>query len=359
MDKKSISSLELSAITSELQILKRGKIDNIYQQDNLEVVIQIHAKQKYFLKIVPGKWCCLTPQKNPRLKPTGFSMLLRKYIEHATLVKIEQKDNERILILTLERPETYYLIIELFSKGNIILTDADYKIIGAIDKHVWKDRTISEKETYLFPQGGIKYEKITDPAFQKIIIGSEKRNLATTLATEIGLGGLYAEELCIRTGIDKNQKPTDTTKDQTTKLYTTLQNILQKTKTPKGYLYENQLTPIPLTNQTPIEIKESFNQALDALNPYKKASPYEKKIASLHKMIETQEETVTELIISIETNTKKGECIYENYPKLQKLKEIIEDLKKTKTWAEIEIELKKEKKIKQINLKEKKITLDI
>ena len=51
--------------------------------------------------------------------------------------------------------------------------------------------------------------------------------------------------------------------------------------------------------------------------------------------------------------------IYEKYMALQKLKEIVEELKKSKNWADIAKELKKEKKISKINLEKKVITIEL
>ncbi len=361
MDKKSISSLDLRAIVKEMQVLARGKIGTIYHQANNEVIIQVHSRAKYLLKLIPGKWCCFTNLKNPPLRPTGFCMLLRKYIEHATLVSVTQKDAERIMILTMEKPDRFYLIIELFSKGNVILVDAEYKILAALDKHVWADRKVIEKETYVFPQGGINYTTVSRDQLSDILVKSEKKNIATCLATELALGGMYAEEICVRAGVDAKSDLKKLNEKDYTRLFSSLKEVVKTIDTAdiKGFMYANQVTPIPLLGQEVLETKETFNGALEGLNPYRKASPYEKKIASMQNMISAQEASVLELDLSIVENTRKGELIYEQYVKLQKLKDIVGELAKTKKWNDIGLELKKEKKIKSVNLKEKKIQIEL
>ncbi|HIJ10943.1 TPA: hypothetical protein HA278_02705, partial [Candidatus Woesearchaeota archaeon] len=74
MPKKSISSIELAAIVNELQILVKGKVSQIYHQEKKEILFQLHAvgKGKQLLKVIPGKYVCLTTQKNATLRPTGF-----------------------------------------------------------------------------------------------------------------------------------------------------------------------------------------------------------------------------------------------------------------------------------------------
>lgn len=88
-------------------------------------------------------------------------------------------------------------------------------------------------------------------------------------------------------------------------------------------------------------------------------SPYEKKIKTLERTIEQQEESMKNLKDRIEKNTKKAEIIYEKYTPLQRLLEIVKELKKKHEWKEIEQELKKEKRIRKVDLKDKKVLIDL
>ena len=209
MPKKSISSLELAALVNELQFLINGKVSQIYHPESNLLLLQLHApgKGKQLLKIVSGKWLCLTQQKESALKPSGFCMQLRKYIDNAVIRNFYQQESERVVIFELEKQEKFFLIVELFSKGNIILTDAKQVIITALESQEWKDRTIKPREKYVFPPLEINWKELSVKKLQEILKKSEKRNLATSLATEIGLGGLYAEELCRQAEVNLNQIP--------------------------------------------------------------------------------------------------------------------------------------------------------
>src|SRR3989344_488401 len=192
MKKNSLASIELAAIINELQFLKKGKISQIYHQ-NEELLLQLHAPGhgKQLLKIVPGKLLCLTKDKDPPVKPSGFCMQLRKYLDQAFVKDLYQQEAERIVVFELEKPETYYLIIELFSKGNVILTDAQRMTIGVLEQQLWKDRSVKAKHPYTFPNPGINWKIISQQDFEAILKKSDRKNLATTLATEINLGGVY------------------------------------------------------------------------------------------------------------------------------------------------------------------------
>ena len=207
--KKNISSVELAALIKELQFVERGKVSQIYHQDKKELLLQLHAigQGKQLLKIVPGKFLCLTHEKHPPLRPTGFCMQLRKYISNASIKKLYQQGSERIVVFELEKKEKFYLIIELFSKGNIILTDKNFVIIGTLERQIWKDRSVVAKEKYVFPTPGVDWKKLTSVELGKVLKKSDKKNLATSLATKVGLGGVFAEEVCARSGVDGKLLP--------------------------------------------------------------------------------------------------------------------------------------------------------
>jgi len=358
--KKSIASLELAALINELQILLRGTVSQIYHPNEKEIFIQIHANgSKYLLKIISGKFLCLTNKKETALTPTSFCMQLRKYLDHAYLKSIQQKNGERIALLEFEKKEKFYLIIEFFSKGNIILADKDYHIIGTLEQQLWKDRIIKVKEQYKFPATGLNWKEMTEKQFSDMLSSSEKKNLATSLATELGLGGIYAEELCVLSEVNKDLPPTEVDKKSIKQLFTSFQEILKLIKKPHGYFYTEQITPFPLKNQQVLKETPTYNEAIDTIRLEQKTSPYDKKIKTLEKTIESQQESINKQENDIIINTKKADLIYEKYTPILKLLEIVKDLRKTKEWKEVEIELKKEKKIKKVDLKNKKVVLDL
>ncbi|MDP3990090.1 MAG: NFACT family protein [archaeon] len=361
MQKKNISSLELAAIVNELQFLVKGKISQIYHQEKTELLLQLHAigKGKQYLKIVPGKFLSLTTEKDAPLRPTGFCMLLRKYLSNAFIKSITQKDSERILVFEFDKKETFYLIIELFSKGNIVLTNKDLMIIGSLDRQIWKDRIVRAKEEYVFPTPGVNWKEIGEKKLQEILRTSDKKNLAVALATELGLGGVYAEEVCKLNGLDKSMEPSQVSTKEISGILNTLKEFLQKIKQPAGYIYEDNITPFALKDQQEIEKIGMYSEALDRIKPFLRESPYEQKIKSLNKTIATQEAAIKEQEQKIEDNSQKGELIYEKYTPLQKLLDIVKELKKENGWQEIEKELKKEKKIQSVNLIKKSVVIEL
>ncbi len=362
MNKKNLSSVEIAALVQELQILVRGKLPQIYHQTEKEFLFQFHVptKGKLLLKVIPGKFLCLTRKKDVPLTPSSFCLQLRKHLDNAFVKAIYQKDSERIVVFELEKETRYFLIIELFAKGNIILADEQYKIIGALEQQTWKDRTIRVGLPYQFPASAYNWKTIREKELASCLVRSDKKNVAMALATDIGLGGVYAEDLCLRAGVEKDAVLSSVEGKSAKALMNQLEGLRERLQEkPRGCMYAEQITPFPLHEQEPLSSTETYNEAIDTLNPYTIISPYEKKIRTMEKMISSQEESMQSLKEKIETNTEKGQRIYNHYAPLHRLLEIVKELRKTKDWKDVEKELLKEKKIKQVDLKNKRITLDL
>ncbi|MEK6901608.1 MAG: NFACT family protein [Nanoarchaeota archaeon] len=364
MSLKSLSSMDVSAVVNELQFLVRAKVSQIYHRKEKEfdeLLLQLHVsgKGKQLLRIISGKWMCLTSRKETIIKPSGFSLLLRKYLDNAIITSVYQKDAERIVVFELEKEKKYSFIIELFSRGNVILIDEQQYIIGVLEEHTWKDRTLKAKEKYIFPASPVNWKTITAKELHTLLQKSEKKNLATALAMEVGLGGLYAEEICARQHLDKNKLPSEATSKDCSSFVEEVQNIQAQLKHPQGYVYAEGIFPIPLHDKDPVLMMETYSQALDTLVPMQKQSPYEKKIKTIERMIEDQRKAIETQEETIQRNTRKGELIYEQYAPLYKLLEIVKELRKSKEWKDVALELQKEKKIKKVDLKTKRVVIDL
>jgi predicted ribosome quality control (RQC) complex YloA/Tae2 family protein len=65
--------------------------------------------------------------------PSGFSMKLRKHLRGRRLENVEQLGGDRIVDLQFGSNEAaYHLIVELYDRGNILLTDHEFIIIAVL-----------------------------------------------------------------------------------------------------------------------------------------------------------------------------------------------------------------------------------
>lgn len=370
--KQELSSIELKYLLDEFSQLVDGKIDKIYQPGKQDVLFSFHIPRigKKMLRIsLPGMiWLTAVKPEMP-IKIYGFCSLLRKQLSSARLRKIEQISSERIIKLEFETKENKYdIIIELFGQGNIILIQNN-KILMPLSIQKWKDRIIKKGEEYTAPSREHNPFNISYVKFKKLIQNS-KDTISKTLAVELGIGGIYAAELCLRTNIKKTEKKIN--EAEIKKLHKTLNSLLTQKIEPVVVLDQNKVVDI-----TPFKLEyyaknrqESFKtyseaidsvltkdiQKKDVLQVEKKfkgrLEKIEKKLDMQRKNLKTQEKKSKEF-------QQKGEKIYEKYQELKTLFAEIKKMRKTMSWKEVKDKLKSVKYIKNINEKTGEIILEI
>lgn len=331
---KQMSSFDLKACVQELQKLIGGKVEKIYHYPPDEIRIKIYAKEKYDLVIEAGRRMHLTkfPKESPKF-PTPFAMLLRKHLEGARIKAIEQVDFDRIVEIRFEREKEKKLVVELFSKGNIILME-DGRVIMPL-KEIRKQT--SERKT------------------------DEEKELVRYLATS-GLGGLYAEELCLRTGLDRKKKYLELSEEEKKIIAEEIEKLKNFELRAQIVLKDGKyfdVVPMDLLYYRNYEKKyfESFNDALDdfysriAIESVEKAEELEK----LESRLKIQEKTLEGYEREMRESREIADLIYANYPKIE---EIIEKLRKNEVVEEV-LKFERERKIALIRLSGKDFEIDI
>ena len=368
--KKELSSLEIGYLIKEFDVLVNAKVDSITHPEKNELLIQLFVPNegKKVLRILPN-FIYLTTKKRSVEKVTGFCMNLRKNLTNSRLRKVNQIGSERIVEFFFETKDNKFIfIVELFSKGNIILCKEDYEIISLLESHKWKDRDLKVKVKYEFPPQKLNFFKLEENKLSELFIGNKP--IVKKLASGLGLGGVYAEEICLLADIDKNKEKLDD--KEKNKIMKIIKELVKK-KINSCVVYDNKevkdILPFPLKLYESFDSKkfETYNSALDSVLTGVLASSiedeklkiYNQKTGKIEKIIKKQKEKIKEIEEGINENEKKAEIIYNNY---NLIKEIIEEIKKAEkkfSWKEIKEKLKGHKVIKEINSKDKKVVLEL
>lgn len=368
LTKKTMSAVDIRSCVKELQELVDGRINKIYHSGN-EIRIKIHAERRFDLLIEAGKRIHLTRFAREIKIPSSFAMLLRKHLEGGRIKKIEQYDFDRIVVIEVQRgDETKFLIAELFLKGNIILADSEMNIIMALKK-------LRPGLRYQFPEERVNPENILD-RLQEIL---ENEEIVKVLATKGGLGGLFAEEVCIRSGIEKKKPADELTKQEIEKLkesiVLTYTPLFDEKFNPHIVTKNNEyvdVLPFDLEYYSTFEKKyfTTFNEALDEfyskwiVTEEKKDVSIQKLKKRLEKQLEAKENFEKELKLMKET----GDTIYENYQTIEEIMNAFKSARKSMSWDEISkkiAEKKKEKEsglislVKSLNPAENTVTISI
>src|SRR5438094_1118162 len=268
--KTSLSSFDLRALVAEWQDLVGGHIDKAYQRED-EVILRINApaggKAEVFDKA--GRWLCLHEVENKPESPPPFAQTLRRLLANARVASIAQSGFDRIAVFHLEHGGgTVDLIFEVFGKGNVGAV-RDGVTVAAMFPQTFKDRSVQVGEPYVFPRAGIDALGLDRDALARTLRGA-KGQVVRVLASILNLGGTYAEELCLRAGIDKETKVKDISDPQVDALYTALNNIavaVDQERRPAVVFREGHAidaTPIELIQYRDLERREFpiFNGAL-------------------------------------------------------------------------------------------------
>ncbi|HLF55187.1 MAG TPA: NFACT family protein [Candidatus Nanoarchaeia archaeon] len=354
--KTQLAALEVKYIVDELKQLEGSRVDKVYQPGGF--LIQFHTKQgKILLRIEKNLlWITKSKPETPETI-TGICRMLRNCLEGKKLIKIEQLNGERIIRMEFAtQKDTYYLYIELFANGNLIITDKD-KILAAVEERAWKDRAIKKGLQYTLPPSKLDITKLQKENFET------KEPISKHLA-QTGFGKLYANELCQRSGI--NPETTKLTKEQLDKLFAEYKKLLTD-KTGAHVYLDGEIVPVKLEHYKDGKKYPSFSEAIDAnfattaetQKTERKKQSYLAKKERIDNLIALQEKSVKKLEKDAIENQRKGELVYEHY---QELKEILEELNKAKakfSLQEIKAKLQGHSKIKDVNPKTSDVIVEI
>lgn len=145
--------------------IKDNRITKIYQLSQYDLLFQTRGyKNHTFLMSVSPQYTRLHRTNNKYdkpMQPPMFCMFLRKHLEGAQILNIEQHGNDRVATFTLRTRNEMgdisekYLIYEALGKdSNIVVADENLKILDAL-KHTGPfdqtDRTITPTATYQYP----------------------------------------------------------------------------------------------------------------------------------------------------------------------------------------------------------------
>lgn len=367
---KQISSLELHFILKELEVLKDSRVNKIYHPQKNLLVFSFYKTNsgKKILQIDIGKTMFLIEEKENHYETLGFGMLLRKHLDGCFLYNIEQIKPERIVKLSLKSKDSKkFLYIEFFGKGNAILCDENNLIINSLEHHDFKGRAIMPKLKYSYPVMKYNFFELAKEELSDLLKNSKKETLVTCLAVELGLGGLYSEEICLLSYIDKNQNPKHIDERGIELVLNSIKQMLNKKISAQAIFRDDSLVDF-----APFELRfydkcgkkkfQSFNEALEFFySQFKevKESEFERKLRSLQRIAEEQKLAIEELKKEEKELREKGELIYHKY---SLIKEILEELGKASkkySWKEIKERLKGHNVIKEVNEKDRKILIEV
>jgi len=356
-----LSTLDIKALAEEMQFLAGARIDRIYNSSGLDIIFQLHSKEgKQFLVISKKFFYICAEKKEIPQTPSEFCKTLRRHLEKRRIKEIKQHESERIVVISTENND---LIVELFGQANIILCGKDKMIITSARVQA-TGNIVKPKAKYEFPKKGANAFKLKEKEFAEIIKNSKSE---TVKAVASLVGGVYAEEICLRAGMDKNKKSPN--ESEVKRLFSAFGSLLREQAAP-AVVYENS----KIKDAVPFELKiyenftkvafSNFYEALDfalresegQAKETEAVKKYSRQMEKIHEIISSQKKQLEILKKEHGENKRAGELIYENYGELRNLISQFEDAKKKMSLPEIKSKIRN-KKI--VSIENSKIVVDL
>ena len=347
MPKKDFTSFDLYAIVKELKDkLVDSRVNNVYQLDSKTLLLKLHKPNEPSMRLVleGGRRLHLTAYSLEKPQtPPAFCMTLRKYLPGAWIRNVEQYEFERVVTFYFKTKEgPLRLILELFGEGNIILTAENGEILQALFFKRMRDRNIVRKEIYQFPpSAGRNPFKVTQEELEEGLKVAGDVEVVRAIARFLGVGGVYAEELLLRAGIEKTKSCSALVESEVDALFVSLQSLLQAISgsklEPNIILDENgsfvDVVPLRLKRYETFKFQPcpSFCEALDEF--YVRITAAEKAVAGvdigqskreaerLKRMVADQEQALQEDERKMARDKRIGDAIYARFSELQMLLE--------------------------------------
>ena len=337
--KDRFTSLDTLAVARELRALERARVDKAYDVagGGWSLSLRVPGAGRRELLLVPGRYAALlsdAPEHPEELSP--FARELRRLLTGAGLRSVAEPHGERYLELAFGRaddPESVLVGLEMFGTGNLTVAHAG-KILAVATPRRWAHRTVRVGAEYARPPERTDPWKLARSEIESELARS-RRDLASTLAARLGLGGPLAEELVARVDRDGSAPAATDAPEVSGLLHAAISELLSEIgEHPRGFLYAKDGIPLDATPYRSrrwtdsADVVESERATFSAagweyfrsLTP-REPSPAEARETlerkELERLLEQQGQAVAELGLRVEELRACAEAILTHYPEAE------------------------------------------
>ncbi|WP_255149415.1 ribosome rescue protein RqcH [Halorarius halobius] len=341
--KRAMTSVDLAALVTELRGYEGAKVDKAYLYDDDLVRLKLRDFDAGRVELIletgdPKRAHVAAPEHVPDApgRPPDFAKMLRNRLSGADLAGVRQYEFDRILVFEFERDDAdTLLVVELFGDGNVAVMNRDREVIDCLDTVRLKSRTVAPGSVYEFPASRFNPMTADRETFGARMDDSDT-DVVRTIATQLNLGGLWAEELCSRAGVEKTLDIAEATDDDYDELFGALERLRDTVREgrfdPRVYWETDEgertqpvdATPVPLEEYEGVDC-EAYDRFVDALDDYfyeldrEEPTPgtdrpdFEEEIAKYERIIDQQEGAIEGFEQEAEQYRERAEAVYAHY----------------------------------------------
>jgi predicted ribosome quality control (RQC) complex YloA/Tae2 family protein len=367
MMKKEMSAFDVLRVVHEMQELVGGYLDKVFHWERRNVLLRanVPGQGRREVLLIDQNFLYVSKERpeTPDM-PSQFAVHLRKLLSNARITSIRQHEFDRVVIIELQRDEVYQIVIELFGEGNLLLV-SEGRIINCLMSKTWKHRDVRPGATYEFPPARFNPRTHEQEEFEKAV-RSSKSDLVRTLATSINLGGQYAEEVCIRAGIDKSMKASMVDAESMIRLAEAARSILEEASsgtTSCAYKEANG----DVIDISPVELRQyegkdkvcfpSFSEGLQFYLEHRrskeKSEAVNPEVQRLLRQLSQLKEAEGASNAQADALVKQAEAIYANYQDASSALSSMKAIAEGKDWEELKSLGKEEARLRFVDPKRK------
>ncbi|MDE1762215.1 MAG: NFACT family protein [Candidatus Micrarchaeota archaeon] len=362
---RQIASIELHAILKELQPLTGMYLKKFYDLGGSFRMLFTSSSASSMLYIRLLQAINLTEIAEEVDNPTNFATAIRKRIAGKKLTSISQHYSDRIVVMEFGE-ERFRLIIEMFGKGNLILTDSEYTILLAYEIVKQKNRTITPHERYQFPEGKkFSIDDITEQRISEVLDGAsaDEDRIIKYLSSNLDIGPIYLENILTKVNIDPKSKSSQLISKPA--LIRSFTDFLSAAKTPSPVIYSKDgkyvdYSIVPISKYEILEKKSlpTVSKMLEEfyLGARTSLQRDQKEIEEINSNIQRQKELLEEEMKAEKEDAEAGHKIFAN---MQSINQIIEYINQKRRVTAEEVQEKFGISVKSLDLKNKSIRIEI
>ncbi|KAF4017364.1 hypothetical protein G4228_008720 [Cervus hanglu yarkandensis] len=305
--KTRFSTVDLRAVLAELNASLLGmRVNNVYDVDNKTYLIRLQKPDfKATLLLESGIRIHTTEFEWPKnMMPSSFAMKCRKHLKSRRLVSAKQLGVDRIVDFQFGSDEAaYHLIIELYDRGNIVLTDYEYLILNILRFRTDEsdDVKFAVRERYPIDHARAAEPLLTLERLTEILASAPKGELLKRVLNPLlPYGPALIEHCLIENGFPANVKVDEKFESKVIeKVLVCLQKAEEYMKTTsnfngKGYIIQKREVKPSLEVDKPTEdilTYEEFHPFLFSQHsqcPYIEFESFDKAVDEFYSKIEGQ-----------------------------------------------------------------------
>ncbi|EYC23717.1 hypothetical protein Y032_0015g2800 [Ancylostoma ceylanicum] len=152
--KTRFSTIDVTAAVHDLRSMQGFRIMNVYDINHKTYIMKLSfGPDKFFILFESGiriHRAYHHYEKSPF--PSSFSIKLRKHLNNRRLTRITQLGMDRIVDMQIDEGDRcVHVIVELYDKGNIVLTDSSYTILNVLRPRTDKNKDVKFSVNQIYP----------------------------------------------------------------------------------------------------------------------------------------------------------------------------------------------------------------